>query len=311
VLVTILLAAFALLRPSVAHPPAADRSASTTTPSVAASPTATLADALTPTPESTSSTGGGGPVHTPTGADPFQVTSLEMLTDGSGTGRADAVYDAPCFAAPRHYVVHAHPSVPRNATGGAITYRWHVNGAVTTSGTLQYRWDAAPGGNDLTYPIDVDAATADGSTTTVQVEIVSPNALLSPPAHISVRCQLYVNGGYGIGNLVYLCPGNTTRTSQDFRAATHIPVTPSPGGQVTYHWELPDGSNSPDQTVSIAPGATQSADVVSWTVTLTPDSPDGTYRLSLITTAPNSDRLTLDYITKACAGAVTPTLTLG
>jgi hypothetical protein len=83
---------------------------------------------------------------------------------------------------------------------------------------------------------------------------------------------------------------------------THIPVMPSPGGQVTCHWELPDGPNSPDQTVTVAPGATESSALVSWTATLTPDSPDDVYQLSLITTAPNSSRITLSYFTKACVG---------
>jgi hypothetical protein len=205
-------------------------------------------------------------------------------------------------------VVHAGPGIPRESIGGDITYRWHVNGAVTAPATLHYRSDAP---SQILYTLQVDAAHADGSMNMAQLEILSPNALLSPVAHISVRCQLYVNGSYGIGNSVFICPGNTTAPSQSMRVETHIPVMPSPGGQVTYHWELPDGSNSPNQTVTIAPGATESSALVSWTVTLTPDSPDGVYRLSLITTAPNSSRITLSYFTKACAGYVTPTLTLG
>jgi hypothetical protein len=205
-------------------------------------------------------------------------------------------------------VVQAAPGVPRESIGGDIIYRWHVNGSVTAPSTLHYRWDED---STLRYTLNVDAAVADGSMNTVQLEIMSPNPLLSPVAHISVRCQMYVNGGYGIGQYYFICPGNTNAPSQSMHIETHIPVMPSPGGQVTYHWELPDGSNSPDQTVTIAPGARESSALVSWTITLTPDSPDGVYRLSLITTAPNSDRLALSYFTKTCAGYVTPTLTLG
>jgi hypothetical protein len=248
-------------------------------------------------------------VYTPNGSDPFKVTSLFYWTTGSPSNNTpDVIYDDRCFQSPVPFTVHADPGVPSESTGGDINYRWHVNGAVTAPSTLHYRWAAD---NGIRYTLNVDAAAADGSVNTVQLEIMSPNPLLSPVAHISVRCQMSVNGGYGIGQYFFICPGNSSAASQDMRIATHIPVMPSPGGQVTYHWELPDGSNSPDQTVTIAPGATESSERVSWTVTLTPDSPDGVYRLSLITTAPNSDRLALSYFTKACAGYVTPTLTLG
>jgi hypothetical protein len=229
-----------------------------------------------------------------------------LFTLGSPSNNTpDVVYDDKCFQSPLPFVVQADPGVPSESTGGDIIYRWHVNGTVTAPSTLHYQW---AGDNALRYTLNVDAAVADGSMNTVQLEIMSPNALLSPVAHISVRCQMYVNGGTGLGTGIYNCQN---MLPQHFTRDGHIPVAPSPGGQVTYHWELPDGSHSPDQTVDIPPGATQSPAQVSWTLTLSSDSPDGTYQFSLVTTSPNLAYLTKDTITKSCAGYVTPTIKLG
>lgn len=53
----------------------------------------------------------------------------------------EMTYDGLCFEPVLPYRIEVLPKVPRESTGGLITYRWHVNGAVTDPSTARYTWD--------------------------------------------------------------------------------------------------------------------------------------------------------------------------
>ncbi len=119
--------------------------------------------------------------------------------------------------------------------------------------------------NEFTIP----AGEADGRQWWAQLEVLTPNPLLSPrTAFYAPHCAMTVwqatsRAPYPNDN--YVCGGPDVQT---FTITGSIIVTPSPGGSVTYHWQRYDGTTSPSYTVSVPPGADTVA-TISDAITLT------------------------------------------
>jgi hypothetical protein len=195
-----------------------------------------------------------------------------------------------------------------NTNGGDLTYRWHLSdGQVTPILTINARYpNYSMDLNSLTEPTDftIPAGEADGRQWWAQVEVLTPNPLLSSrTAFYAPHCAMtvwYTNSRAPYPNDYYVCAGADVQT---FTITGAIYVTPSPGGSITYHWQRYDGSTSPSYTVSVPPGADTVA-TISDTITLTSSSiqpKDGFTDLVIVTSlTPANPPSSLPTLYKAC-----------
>jgi hypothetical protein len=240
--------------------------------------------------------GGGGPVHTPSGADPFTVTSLEMEYVGANPGYefldAHGAYTGRCLQPTFAYEVSGAPFVPREAVGGSITYRWHIEDTVTETRVARYTWDNQYGENVMKYVLKIDTAHADGSPIAVRLELLSPVSMISRPLTFSITCLTQFQYGRadirapGDPNWYYDCNGPDVQT---FTFDGRVFASVGTGLTLTYYWVHPDGSTTAPAQVSIAPGALSAA-VASDSFSIARDAPKTGpvpgYRSTLVVMAP-------------------------
>lgn len=231
----------------------------TTAATVDLSPTVTPSPGITPNATLPVNTG-GGPVPTPGAEMPFTVTAAEISS-------APTTYDGYC-APPDTMIEHFEGGVyvPGTTPGGTITYRWRFsNGTITpvqsvligpTNRPLYY---GAANDQLITGEWAVDPATADGSRKWAEFEVLTPSHLLSPPTYFWFKCEYAirsatasVSGGNGGTPPTYSC---TDGGDQTFTFTGTISVFSDPHSHtVTYHWLRYDGTQGPDQSVTLSPG---------------------------------------------------------
>jgi hypothetical protein len=253
------------------------------TPSEQAMATATIP--LAPPTPTHEPPGGGGPVHTPSGADPFTVTSLDIDYVGASPGYefldAQGAYTGRCLQPTFAYEIRGHPFVPREAVGGSITYRLHIDDTVTESRVARYTWDNQYDENILKYVLKIDTAHADGTPITVRLELLSPVSMISRPLTFSITCLTQ----FQYGRADVRAPGNPPNTDypdwyydcngpdvQTFTYDGRVFASVGTGLTLTYYWVHPNGSTTTSAQVTIAPGALSAA-VAPDSFTLARDAP--------------------------------------
>lgn len=241
-------------------------------------------------------------MHTPSGADPFTVTSLDMSYVGVNPGfeflDAHGAYTGRCLQPTFAYEVRGYPFVPRETVGGSITYRWHIDNTVTDTRAARYTWDDHYGENMLTYVLKINTVHADGSPIAVRLELLSPVSMISHPLTFSITCLTQ----FQYGRADVRAPGNPPNTDypdwyydcngpdvQTFTFDGRVFASVGTGLTLTYYWVHPDGSTTAPAQVTIAPGALSAAvapDSFSIARDAPKTGPGPGYRSTLVVMAP-------------------------
>lgn len=282
-LVVALVAAFALAALVVRggfsgnHPRGTSAGADATTPAATATvtraPTATVPlSGPTPSPV----VRGPGPPGTG-GPQPFKITAVtidpqQLSSPQPSLTCIDIKENTNAGDGSQKFSLWATYNYIPNTNGGDLTYRWHLSdGQVTPILTINARYpNYSMDLNSLSEPTEftIPAGEADGRQWWAQLEVLTPNPLLSSrTAFYAPHCAMTVWQATSMApdQNYYVCGGPDVQT---FTITGSIIVTPSPGGSVTYHWQRYDGTTSPSYTVSVPPGADTVA-TMSDTITLT------------------------------------------